>query len=474
MDENIKVVIRIKPKDDCEELKMDINNKSIKIGSYQGVFNQIFDGKSTQIEIYEKVAYDSILWVTQGYNTSIFAYGATSSGKSFTMFGDQKNPGIIPRCCEGLFKIINENENVVEANMKCSFIEIYRETIKDLLDDSGNSLKIRQNADEVYIQGVIKKIVCSPEEIMNTINNGVIQRTVCSTSLNNVSSRSHAVLTLTLTQKLSDGREIISKLNLVDLAGSENVNRSEAQGLNLIEAQTINKSLSCLGNVIYALSEKGRNHIPYRDSKLTYLLQDSLGGNARTIIIATINSRADCYSESLNTLKFAGRAIQIKNIPKINVNESQTVLLQRIEKLEKELEEMSRKYEDSQKIIDAVEKVNSPSKETVVYQTRCERLEIRIGFIEEQIKKEQERIKNILDLYHKQRKLAQKIARKLYKEKLNTCGLKNELEQYTLLYNSMKECEDNPNVLQAVFNRGKIIPNTKYEIESVDSDIDEV
>jgi kinesin family protein 5 len=175
---------------------------------------------------------------------------------------------------------------------------------------------------------------------MSVIKEGAAQRTTASTNLNNTSSRSHAVLTITLTQKLQDGSELTSKMHLVDLAGSENVGRSEVTGTTLAETQAINKSLSCLGNVIFALTEKGREHIPYRDSKLTFLLQDSLGGNSKTCIVCTATPSVTCYSETVNTLKFAKRAKEIRNIPKLNRSDSPVNLQRIIEQLQKRISEL--------------------------------------------------------------------------------------------------------------------------------------
>lgn len=408
------------------------------------------------------MAKNAIQWVCQGYNATIFAYGATSSGKSFTMFGSEDgktDKGIIPRSCEALFQSINNSEEVVEANMKCSFLEIYREQIRDLLDvnkaDSG--LRMRQDASKgIYVQGLIEKYVYSSQDILTTIKEGTLQRTIASTALNSVSSRSHAVLTLTLTQKMSDGTETISKLNLIDLAGSENVGRSEAQGVTLTEAQTINKSLSCLGNVICALTEKGREHIPYRDSKLTYLLQDSLGGNAKTILIATASPSSLCYSETMSTLKFAKRAKEIKNLPKINKNESVSNLLQTIETLNKRIAELESKCEDSEVIIQAVEHAESDTKEVVLIKTKCDRLEKKIASMENENNKGLERNKEVKDLFRKQRELARKASKDLYKERLANYAMVAELEQLRLFYNSMQEAINTPEVLPLIMKRTKI------------------
>lgn len=493
--ENIRVAIRFRPRNKKEDTKdteyylridskqniVDISENGKEIQQFS--FDHVFDYNSSQEKIFSTVAKNAVEWVCQGYNATIFAYGNTSSGKTFTMFGNEDNKGIIPRSCEALFQSINNREEVVEANMKCSFLEIYKERIRDLLDpnksDSNDGgLKLRQNIGKgVYVQGLIEKYVYNSQEILDIIKNGVNQRTIASTALNNVSSRSHAVLTLTLTQKMLDGSEIISKLHLIDLAGSENVGKSEVQGVSLIEAQTINKSLSSLGNVICALTEKGREHIPYRDSKLTYLLQDSLGGNAKTILIATASPSPLSYSETMSTLKFAKRAKEIKNIPKINKNESITNLLNTIDILNKRIAELESKCEDSRVIIQAVEDAKSDTKEVVLIRTKCERLEKKIISMEEENKKGIEINKEVKHLFRKQRELAKKASKDLYKERMVNYSMVAELEQLRLFYKSIQEVVNTPEILPLIINRIKIektppileIPNT---IDNEDIDID--
>jgi hypothetical protein len=400
-----------------------------------------------------------------------------NSGKSHTMFGTQSDKGIIPRTCDYIFKNINNNENVIEANMKCSFLEIYREKIRDLLSreqtEQSESLKIRHSQNnEVYIPGLIEKHVYSPEDILETIGEGAAQRTIASTALNNVSSRSHAVLTLTLQQKINDGSSITSKLHLIDLAGSENVGKSEVQGVNLTEAQTINKSLSCLGNVIYALTEKGREHIPYRDSKLTYLLQDSLGGNSKTILIATLSPSINFISETINTLKFASRAKQIKNIPKINKNEGSQQLLQTIEKLNKRIAELEQQCEDSKIIINAVEQSKEETKEVVLLKTKCERLEKKINFMLTENQKGLERNGEVKELFRKQRELARKVSKELYRERMRNFLISNELEQYKIFHNSILNSSDKPDILPLIINRFKINTETPIDIPEPLDDIE--
>ena len=499
--ENVRVAIRFRPpnkkeEDDSGFLQINSKENTIHISQpdsdkhvfQQFTFNHVFKRDTTQEEIFDTVAKNAVEWVCEGYNSTVFVYGCTSSGKTFTMFGHEngnKNlQGIIPRACNELFMIVNNNEDVVEATMKCSFFEIYREHIRDLLNSSSNEaeLKIRQNPIKgVYVQGLIEKHVCSSQDVLMTIKEGSLQRTVGSTALNAVSSRSHAVLTLMVSQKFSDGSETNSRLHLIDLAGSENVGRSEAQGITLSEAQTINKSLSCLGNVIYALTEKGREHIPYRDSKLTYLLQDSLGGNSKTIIIATASPSSLCYSETLNTLKFAKRAKEIKNAPKINRNESVVNLLKTIEELNKRIAELESKCEESKAIIQAVEKAEPElnglhqNKEIVLLQTKCDRLEKKIISLETDLSQHDQKMNHVREFYEKQRALCQKIARNLYKERIRNCTLTNELEQYQLFYTSIRELITKPAVLAIVVERSKMIkPEEDLSVSEPESDIESV
>lgn len=475
--ENIRVAVRFRPYNKKEEAKdtkyhirLDPKQNLLEISEngdeiQQFAYDHVFENTASQEKIFDTVAKNAIDWVCQGYNATIFAYGSTSSGKSYTMFGHEDgktDKGIIPRSCEALFQNINNSENVVEANMKCSFLEIYREHIRDLLnvtktDSSDGGLKLRQTDNKgVYVQGLIEKYVYSPQDILTAIKEGVSQRTIASTALNNVSSRSHAVLTLTLSQKMTDETEIVSKLHLIDLAGSENVGKSEVQGVALTEAQTINKSLSCLGNVIYALTEKGRDHIPYRDSKLTYLLQDSLGGNAKTILIATASPSSLCYSETISTLKFAKRVKEIKNIPKINKNESIANLLQTIDILNRRIAELESKCEDSRVIMQAVEHAEKDTKEMVLIKTKCDLLEKKIISTEEDIKKGLERNNEIKDLFRKQRELARKASKDLCKERLYNYSMTTELDQLRLFYNSIQEAINTPEILPMIMNRIKV------------------
>lgn len=479
MSENVKVVVRFRPFNKKEK---DSDSKAINIDTTRGVidivvppdknhqfiFDNVFDGNTTQEIVFNSVAKNAVEWVVEGYNSTIFSYGNTGSGKSFTMFGHENGSkelrGIIPRACDSLFENMKKRQDVLEYSIKCSFLEIYREHIRDLLSQEAEykDLKIRVDSFKgIYVQSLIEKQVFSPQEILNIIKEGATQRVTASTSLNSVSSRSHAVLTLTVIQKIADGSEILSKLHLIDLAGSENVGKSEAQGITLIEAQMINKSLCALGNVIFALTEKGRDHIPYRDSKLTYMLQDSLGGNSKTILIATASPSFLSYSETVNTFKFAQRAKLIKNAPKVNKQVSNPNLQKtidslntRILELEKELE---KEKEDAKHVLQAIETTNKENKELKFFKSKCERLLDRL----EKLKMESENLKNQkiedAEMFEKQRELSETASLALMTQTINNAKLNRELDQYKSIYESLKDSKDNPSLLSIIMNSSRIL-----------------
>lgn len=485
MSENVKVVVRFRPfnkkedKDQLNDFKLNIdsdrgvidisyppeNNRSAS-STHQFVFDNLFDEKTSQKDIFDLVAKNAIEWVSEGYNSTIFSYGNTGSGKSFTMFGhengDKNLRGIIPRACDSLFESIKKRNDVLEYSVKCSFLEIYREHIRDLLstETEFKDLKIRNDISKgIYVQSLIEKFVYSPQDILNIIKEGAMQRVVASTSLNLVSSRSHAVLTLTIIQKLADSSEIVSKLHMIDLAGSENVGKSEAQGVTLMEAQMINKSLSSLGNVIYALTEKNRDHIPYRDSKLTYLLQDSLGGNSKTILIATASPSYLSYSETINTLKFAQKAKLIKNIPKVNKNEGNSNLQRTIELLNAKIQELEKKNEDSNIIIKAVETSNKENKELQLFKSRCERYENKLEKKRLELETFLIEKREDSELFEKQRELCEKISQELSNQILLNSSMKRELDQYKSLYIALYEMKDKPEILSMIMDKSKIVKN---------------
>ncbi|XP_022606678.1 kinesin-like protein KIF15 [Seriola dumerili] len=299
-------------------------------------YDHVADMDTSQDSVFSSVAKNIVESCMNGYNGTIFAYGQTGSGKTFTMLGPSELDnftdelrGVIPRSFEYLFFLINrEVERSPESKSflcKCSFIEIYNEQIYDLLDTASASLFLRENIKKgVFVEGAVEKFVNSAAEAYQVLSMGWRNRRVASTSMNRESSRSHAVFTMTLESKESINEVVnirMSQLNLVDLAGSERQKDTHTEGSRLKEASSINRSLMCLGQVIMALVDvsNGKNrHICYRDSKLTFLLRDSLGGNAKTYIIANVHPGSKCFGETLSTLQFAQRAKLIKNKAVIN------------------------------------------------------------------------------------------------------------------------------------------------------------
>uniref|UniRef100_A0A8C1ZDH1 Kinesin-like protein n=1 Tax=Cyprinus carpio TaxID=7962 RepID=A0A8C1ZDH1_CYPCA len=299
-------------------------------------YDHVADMNTSQEEVFSSVAKNIVESCMNGYNGTIFAYGQTGSGKTFTMLGPSELDnfsdelrGVIPRSFEYLFFLINrevERSGGLKSFLcKCSFIEIYNEQIYDLLDSVSTSLFLREDIKRgVFVEGAVEKYAASAAEAYQVLSMGWRNRRVASTSMNRESSRSHAVFTMTLESK-ETAQEVVnirtSQLNLVDLAGSERQRDTHAEGSRLKEASSINRSLMCLGQVIMALMDvsNGKNrHICYRDSKLTFLLRDSLGGNAKTYIIANVHPGSKCFGETLSTLQFAQRAKLIKNKAMVN------------------------------------------------------------------------------------------------------------------------------------------------------------
>lgn len=305
--------------------------------------DKIFTKQTTQQEMFENVGKQIIEDALSGYNGTIFAYGQTGSGKTHTLFGEMADPksirrGIIPRACEYLFGDIRTARDVSNTKIQCSLIEIYQNQLFDLLNANGDKLAIRQRVDNsIYVQGVSEVVVKSMDDVFELLAIGSQNRKVAETRLNHVSSRSHAILTLQVQQTLKSGEMVLSKLNFVDLAGSERVKVSGAVGDRLNEASAINKSLSALGNVIKALTTN-KEHIPYRDSKLTYLLQDALGGNSKTSLVVTCSSDKDKASATVDSLRFAKRAKQMTNNVKVNIQITRKKLMKINEQYKKKLQ----------------------------------------------------------------------------------------------------------------------------------------
>ncbi|XP_028256905.1 kinesin-like protein KIF13B isoform X2 [Parambassis ranga] len=312
----------------------------------------------------------------QGYNACIFAYGQTGSGKSYTMMGSGDQPGLIPRLCSALFERTQHEQREEESfTVEVSYMEIYNEKVRDLLDPKGGRQTLRVREHKVlgpYVDGLSRLAVACYKDIESLMSEGNKSRTVAATNMNEESSRSHAVFNIILTHTLKDlgsgtTGEKVSRLSLVDLAGSERAAKTGAAGERLKEGSNINKSLTTLGLVISALAEQGtaknkNKFVPYRDSVLTWLLKDCLGGNSRTAMVATVSPAADNYEETLSTLRYADRAKNIVNHAVVNEDPNARIireLREEVEKLRVQLTqaeslkapELKERLEESEKLI---------------------------------------------------------------------------------------------------------------------------
>ena len=287
-------------------------------------FNWVFPPETDQETAYEISARPIVDSVMQGFNGCVLAYGQTSSGKTYTMMGDDiydlKAMGTIPRMVSTVFQHIERADEHIEFTVKVSYLEIYMEKIQDLLNDSKANLSMHENKVKgFYIEDLTEEYVACEEDVFEIMEVGNKNREVGYTHMNAKSSRSHVIFVMTITQENKlDYTAKTSKLYMVDLAGSEKVSKTGAQGKRLEEAKNINKSLTTLGIVINALTEGKTSHIPYRDSKLTRVLQDSLGGNSKTCLIVTCSTSQYNEQETISTLRFGVRARAIKNKPKVN------------------------------------------------------------------------------------------------------------------------------------------------------------
>lgn len=368
---NINVVVRCRGRNEREVRENSavvvstgaVQGKAVELSLGPGAvsnktynFDRVFSPAADQGMIYEDVVKPILEEMLSGYNCTIFAYGQTGTGKTYTMSGDMNDTfgllsdaaGIIPRVLHSLFNKLGGEDT--ESFVKCSFIELYNEELRDLMSAEENSkLKIfddasRKGHSATIVQGMEEAHIRNAAEGIKLLQEGSLKRQVAATKCNDLSSRSHTVFTITACVKRTgeDGEDWVSagKLNLVDLAGSENIQRSGAENKRAAEAGLINKSLLTLGRVINALVDHS-SHIPYRESKLTRLLQDSLGGRTKTCIIATISPAKSNLEETISTLDYAFRAKNIRNKPQVNPMIKKDALFRdfthEIEKLKSEL-----------------------------------------------------------------------------------------------------------------------------------------
>ncbi|CAG9319248.1 unnamed protein product [Blepharisma stoltei] len=296
-------------------------DKGSRAKEKQYAFDFAFDENSLQKEIFDKTTKFLIDGILNGFNATVFAYGATGAGKTYTMLGEADSPGMMLMTFVELFTKVEELTLERAYKVKLSYLEIYNEVVKDLIHPTSSVLDIREDPVKgIVVAGLAEMIATTPDEVIECIQLGNMRRTCEPTEANQTSSRSHAVLQITVEYKDkaagTQSEIIVGKLSLIDLAGSERASHTKNRGIRLIEGANINKSLLALGNCINALCEAtergGKVYIPYRDSKLTRLLKDSLGGNCRTVMIACISPYSGSFFDTSNTLKYANRAKNIK------------------------------------------------------------------------------------------------------------------------------------------------------------------
>eukprot|EP01062_Namystynia_karyoxenos_P051089 TRINITY_DN399_c0_g2_i1.p1 TRINITY_DN399_c0_g2~~TRINITY_DN399_c0_g2_i1.p1 ORF type:complete len:1497 (+),score=628.13 TRINITY_DN399_c0_g2_i1:79-4491(+) len=352
---SVQVAVRARPLSDREQdlaseivLSMRGNEVTVRVPYTSGAFSHRFSydhafwspglpdmpdkqfaGQST---VFGAIGLPVVDHCFEGFNVCVFAYGQTGSGKSFTMFGNphlEEEVGLIPRLTHRIFSEVEQRKSrLVRFTVNCSYLEIYNEKVKCLLNPALHNLKVREHPESgPYVEALTKAKVANHQEVFRLMHEGNRLRTTASTSMNAHSSRSHAVFQLQVCQEImmEDGENVMSsktaRLNLVDLAGSERVSKSHASGVRLQEGANINKSLVCLGKVIAALADASgakpgpkskAHHIPFRDSALTWVLKENLGGNSKTIMLAALSPHSGNYEESLSTLRYADRAKRIK------------------------------------------------------------------------------------------------------------------------------------------------------------------
>uniref|UniRef100_A0A5K3FTZ0 Kinesin-like protein n=1 Tax=Mesocestoides corti TaxID=53468 RepID=A0A5K3FTZ0_MESCO len=443
--EAVRVIVRCRPLNnrekalECKEIiSIDSKRGQCSISNYSRAkdqtktffFDGAYDSLSTTEEIYADVVYPLVEGVTEGYNGTVFAYGQTGCGKSFTMQGvstDPVNKGVIPRSFEHIFETTAAMSNV-KYLIHASFLEIYNEEIRDLLGkDQKAKCDLKEHPERgVFVAGLSMHKVKCVEDCKLIMDQGGKNRHVGATLMNADSSRSHSIFTIYLEMTVADeGTNTdhirAGKLNLVDLAGSERQSKTNATGDRLKEATKINLSLSALGNVISALVDSSSKHIPYRDSKLTRLLQDSLGGNTKTLMVACLSPADNNYDETLSTLRYANRAKNIKNKPTINEDPKDALLRQ----YQEEIARLKALLEEKM----PVNQISAPSSKPEA---------LRLSVLDmEAFAKEKEQIKEAYE-----RRLREKEA--MYAaEAANSAKLQEEISKLTKLYDTkLRKLED--------------------------------
>lgn len=403
MDTHVKVICRIRPFSQVEEANGDLESVTVadenticvrnkELEQYYQ-FDRVCDGQVSQKDFYDIVTHETLEKFFLGFNGTILAYGQTGAGKSYTMFGSNSDRGIIPRISHSIFSHIALGPSDVEYTVSISLMEIYKEQIKDLLNPNPKAKECSVHEDKingVFVKGLSHAFVSCASEMNEVVDQGSKRRTVSSTYMNAESSRSHSLIQIVLHQKdVEKGSVTKSTLFLVDLAGSEKADRTGAYGSSLEEAKKINLSLSVLSLVINSLADSKLTHIPYRDSKLTRILQESLGGNSRTTLIVNCSPSLSCVLESVSSLRFATRAKKVKNSLHINTELSVDQLKARVsllEKMNKDLEaELKRGPLDPSVLTTAASRTGMAQERLLGFKEELARKDSRIGELEQEI-----------------------------------------------------------------------------------------
>ncbi|XP_002739717.2 uncharacterized protein LOC100369687, partial [Saccoglossus kowalevskii] len=358
---NVKVAIRVRPfisREEGQEQFWQVKEKvkiceidpvTLKSVSKSYYFDRVFDSHETTNDVYSEIGLPIVQSAMDGYHGTIFAYGQTSSGKTYTMQGTERNPGVIRRAIRDIFDSIEKTPDR-EFLLRVSYSELYNEELKDLLSSEKKSLTIREDGKRVFVQNLTEELVNGYSQVMDLLRKGEGRRHIAGTNMNEHSSRSHTIFCIVIesreydeSNESNDTAVKVAHLNLVDLAGSERANETGAEGTRLQEACKINQSLFCLGQVINKLSS-GSSHIPYRESKLTRMLQSSLGGNAKTAIICTVTPATVNLTHS--TLQFASSAKTVMNNAKMNEVLSDEAMLKKYKTEIKGLKERIQQLEE--------------------------------------------------------------------------------------------------------------------------------
>lgn len=387
-------------------------------------FDHVFDEKSSQDDVYKITSQKSIDFFLKGYNATILAYGQTGTGKTHTIEGTANEPGIVYRVVEDILKL---TKGMKDSKISASYLQIYNENLSDLLFEK-NSKPLDLKKDKqfgVYVENLTEKLITTLDQAYDIIKQGSNIRVTAKTMSNVQSSRSHAVFILKLERTISPKEIIVSRLYLVDLAGSERITISGVTGTRLEEAKKINTSLSELSNVILSLSKPGNSYVTFRNSKLTRLLESSLGGNSFTSLIATVSPSHECLSETLSTLKFASRAKKIKNtvsVNKVKANDGHLKILQKYNNGLKKLkaQDPDAAMEISQ--LDALDSILNGKKDRNEYDTEL----MAYNYND---KEEEERLELYKEMLMNQREILIQLTNKLNVKNTEVISLKRKLQE---------------------------------------------